>query len=106
MEGRKLDSGKDPWHLVPWDALRAIVQVLSFGAGKYSERNWENGMAWSRCFSAMQRHLTSWWQGEGVDDETGFSHLWHAGCCCLFLIAFELRGIGCDDRPVKQRSAA
>jgi len=98
-EGVKFDDGKDPWHLVPWDAVRAIVKVLKFGAGKYGERNWENGMAWSRCFAAAMRHLTAWHNGEDKDLETGFSHLWHAGCCVMFLIAFELRGIGSDDRP-------
>jgi hypothetical protein len=95
----KFDTAKDPWHLVPWDAVRAIVKILAFGANKYSERNWEKGMAWSRCYSALQRHLTSWWQREGNDPETGYSHLWHAGCCLFFLIAYEIRGIGADDRP-------
>jgi hypothetical protein len=98
MEGRKLDDGKDPWHLLPTDAVRGIVRVLAFGAVKYSPRNWEKGMDWSRCYAAAIRHLTAWWEGETRDPETGFSHLWHAGCCVLFLIAFEMRGTGRDDR--------
>lgn len=99
VEGIKFDAGKDPWHLVPFDAIGAIVRVLAFGAKKYGERNWENGMAWSRCYGALMRHLVAWWAGEKGDSETGYSHLWHAGCCVLFLIAFEMRGIGQDDRP-------
>lgn len=99
MQGLKYDTGKDPWHLMPWDAAKAIVKVLAFGAGKYSERNWEKGMAWSRPFAALQRHLVAWWEGEVADPETGYSHLWHAGCCVMFLIAFEIRGTGEDDRP-------
>lgn len=99
VEGWKDDGGKDPWHLMPWDAARGIVKVLAFGAGKYGDRNWERGMSWSRCFSALIRHSTAWWQGEDRDAETGHSHLWHAGCCIMFLIAFEARGIGVDDRP-------
>lgn len=101
-EGRKDDGGKAPWHLMPWDALMAIVKVLAFGAQKYGQRNWEQGMDWSRCFAASQRHLVAWWSGEGTDPETGYSHLWHAGCCVLFLIAFEIRGVGKDDRPRAQ----
>lgn len=97
--GTKLDTGKDPWHLAPWDAFRCVVSVLAFGAKKYAPRNWEKGMAWSRLFSATQRHLTAWWQREGDDPDTGYSHLWHAGCCVVFLIAYELRGVGEDDRP-------
>jgi len=98
-EGRKNDSGKDPWHLAPFDAFRAIVAVLRFGADKYAPRNWEQGMDWSRPFSAMQRHLTSWWEGEKADPETGMSHLWHVGCCAVFLIAYEIHKVGNDDRP-------
>lgn len=104
--GVKHDQGKDPWDLFPWDAARAIVKVLKFGAQKYAPRNWEQGMKWSRLFSAMIRHLTSWWEGESKDPETGYSHLWHAGCCMLFLIAYELRGIGNDDRPTNTKLAA
>ena len=98
-EGRKDDQGKDPWGLAPWDAFRAIVKVLAFGAKKYAPRNWEKGMAWSRPYEALIRHMTAWWEGEKADPETGFSHLWHAGCCIVFLIAYELRGVGADDRP-------
>ena len=95
----KKDYGKDPWHLFPWDAARGIVKVLAFGASKYKARGWEAGMEWSRCFGALQRHMTAWWNREGVDLDTGYSHLWHAGCCIMFLIAYELRGVGTDDRP-------
>lgn len=95
----KKDYGKDPWHLLPYDAVRGIVKVLAFGANKYRPRGWEEGMDWSRCFGALQRHLVAWWNKEGVDKDTGYSHLWHAGCCILFLIAYELRGKGKDDRP-------
>ena len=104
-EGRKDDSGKDPWHLAPWDAFLAVVKVLAFGAGKYGDRNWEKGMAWGRVYRATISHLTAWWmredggKGPGRDPETGMSHLWHAGCCIMFLIAYELRGKGADNRP-------
>lgn len=98
-EGVKHDEGKDPWHLMPWDALRCIVKVLAFGARKYEPRNWEKGMDWDRCYRAAIEHLVSWYTTKKPDEETGFSHLWHAGCCILFLIAYELRGLGKDTRP-------
>jgi len=101
--GLKFDADKDPWHLAPWDAFLAIVKVLSFGANKYAPRNWEKGMDWSRPWSALQRHLTAWWGQEGLDPETGYSHLWHAGCCLVFLIAYEIRGVGKDDRPTPRK---
>lgn len=101
--GRKDDAGKTPFHLFPTDAMRAICFVLGFGARKYAPRNWEKGMDWSRVFAATIRHLTAWWEGEKYDQETGFSHLWHAGCCVIFLIAYEMRGVGTDDRPPRLR---
>ncbi len=97
-EGVKHDQGKDPWHLLPWDAVRCIVKVLMFGAKKYAPRNWEKGMAWHRLYGATIRHMTAWWEGEVKDPETGYSHLWHAATCILFLIAYELRSVGEDDR--------
>lgn len=99
--GRKDDSQKDPWQLLPWDALRGIVKVLAFGANKYDARNWEKGMEWDRVWRAAIEHLTEWFQHGKPDPETGYSHLWHAGCCVLFLIAYEIRGIGTDNRPGK-----
>ena len=98
-EGRKDDQTKLPHHLQPFDAIAEISKVLAFGAGKYGDRNWEKGMAWHRPFSACIRHLWDWWLRRGPDNETGLSHLAHAGCCILFLIAYELRGVGHDDRP-------
>jgi len=98
-EGRKDDSGKTPWHLMPPDALNQIAQVLEFGANKYGDRNWEKGMHWSRPFSALMRHMWAWWRGENRDPETGLSHLAHAGCCILFLLSYEGRAHGTDDRP-------
>jgi hypothetical protein len=108
-EGLKFDSDKTRIELFPGDALFAISDILTFGAKKYDDRNWELGMKWSRLFGGVMRHLWSWFQGKvptktnfvfgDLDAETGRSHLWHAGCCIVFLIAYEMRGVGQDDRP-------
>lgn len=99
QEVMKYDDGKLPVHLLPFDALEAITEILAYGAKKYSARRWEKGMDWSRIFRAALSHLWAWWLRKGNDAETGKSHLWHAGCCILFLIAYELRNVGKDDRP-------
>jgi hypothetical protein len=98
-EGTKFDQGKAPWHLLPWGAVAVVVSVLDFGCRKYGPRNWEKGMDYSRLFSAAQRHMTAWFNGEDKDPETGLSHLAHAGCCVLFLLTFTITGKGNDDRP-------
>ena len=101
MEGRKDDQGKVRMELLPHELMIGVAKVLTFGAKKYNDRNWEKGMAWSRVYGALQRHLVAWWAGESRDEETGYSHLWHAGCCLAFLMAYEMRGIGKDDRPTE-----
>lgn len=107
--GRKDDTAKPRIDLFPPEAIFAISAVLTRGAEKYEDRNWEKGMRWGRVFAACMRHLWAWWGGRGpttksflfgdLDDEWNFSHLWHAGCCIVFLIAYEERGVGEDDRP-------
>jgi hypothetical protein len=99
MEGRKDDGDKAPYHLLAPEMLEATALVLGFGAKKYSARNWEKGMSWSRPFGALMRHMWAWWRGEACDPETGYSHLWHASCCLMFLVAYEARSCGADDRP-------
>ena len=94
----KHDEGKPRYDLVPPEALDALSRVLMFGAAKYSERNWEKGMDWGRVFGALMRHAWAWWRGEHKDPETGYSHLWHVLCCAAFLVTYEQRRIGKDDR--------
>lgn len=99
IEGRKDDQGKLRMDLVPVDVIHAMATVLTDGANRYGERNWEQGMAWSRPYAALLRHITDWWEGEDIDPDSGRPHLWHATCCIAFLTAYEERGKGTDDRP-------
>lgn len=99
LEGRKDDQEKPRYDLIAPELLEEVAKVLTFGAKKYGERNWEKGMKWHRPFAALMRHMWDWWRGKGVDEETGLSHLSHAACCIMFLIAYESRQVGEDDRP-------
>lgn len=106
----KLDAGKRsrPELLDP-EWLLAVGEALKFGAEKYSDNRWREGMAWSRVYGALQRHLLAFWAGEDLDEETGFSHLSHASCCLMFLWSYADLGTGPhadlgtygthDDRP-------
>lgn len=94
----KQDGGKARIDLVAPEFITGTAEVLAFGAAKYAERNWEKGMSWGRCFGALMRHMWAWWAGERFDRETGMSHLWHASCCLMFLVAYEARELGTDDR--------
>lgn len=96
--GIKHDSGKLQWSLVPMKYLRGMVQVLMFGAKKYSPDNWRAGMPWSQPYNALLRHMDAWHAGEDLDDETGLNHLDHALCELLFLRAFVEDHKALDDR--------
>jgi hypothetical protein len=91
-------ASKPRLELLPVAALEQIAGALTFGAGKYGDHNWCRGARWGRYYAALLRHLFAWWSGENCDPETGLSHLAHAGACLLFLIEYETRGWGSDDR--------
>jgi hypothetical protein len=112
IEGTKLDTGKPRMDLLPPEFLFATAQVLTFGAAKYADRNWEKGIKFGRVFAALMRHLWAWWGGGvptntsflfgDLDTETSYSHLWHASCCLAFLVTYEARGMReFDDRAGK-----
>lgn len=111
-QGHKDDGGKVRLELIPPEVPFAIGEVLTKGAAKYADRNWENGISYGRVFGAAMRHLWAWWGGRqptssnfafgDLDPEWEFSHLWHALCCVSFLVAFESRphiADEFDDRP-------
>ncbi len=103
----KKDAGKTLFHLIPWDAFEQVAKVMTINAkpiGKYDEHNWakNGGLEYSRPYNALMRHMTAWWAGEENDPETGLSHLAHACCNVLFLLAYRIRGMNeRDNRPTK-----
>ena len=104
--GKKFDIGKLRYDLVPVEAMEEVVRVLTYGASKYGDRNWEQGMSWSRNYAAAHRHLKDFWKGEDLDDESGIRSLAHAIVDCLFLLDYQLKQRGTDDRPLATHNAA
>lgn len=96
--GLKHDGNKPPVDLLSTDALEQIARVLGFGATKYARHNWRKGIAWSRVVAAAMRHLLAWKDGEDLDEESGLSHLAHAGCCVMFLLEYLKTHPEFDDR--------
>lgn len=94
----KRDGGKPRMDLIPPEAIEALADILSHGAEEYSERDWETGARWGRYFAALMRHMWAWWAGQDLDPKSGRSHLWHALACVAFLVTYEKRKIGEDDR--------
>jgi len=89
--GVKFDNDKPQWSLLPFKALKEVVDVLTYGAKKYAPDNWKKVPdAKRRYIDAGFRHFTAYAAGEKLDPETGKSHLAHAICCLLYLLAFEI----------------
>ena len=101
----KGDAGKNQLDLLPFDALFAVGEVLTFGAKKYQPGNWARGSDWSRYQAAMLRHYVAFAAGEDWDAESGLPHLAHLACDALFLLAYQLRAIGTDDRKVRREGS-
>lgn len=88
--GRKNDTGKRRFSLLPINCINAVLDVLEFGAKKYEVGNWQKvPEAETRYFDAALRHIFAWKQGEKVDPESGCHHLAHAVCCLIFLLWFD-----------------
>ena len=104
--GRRDDQGKPEFNLIPSDGLRELGRVFTFGAGKYAPYNWERGMAWSRCYNSLLRHLYAYWDGERNDPETGLHHMAHCAWNALALLVYSLRGVGIDDRKGSENSGS
>lgn len=88
MEGRKDDSGKPRYDLLPFTEIEDIVRVLTYGAGKYEDNNWQK-VGKERHFAAMLRHIAAWRMGSDLDLESGLPHLAHAATCLLFVMWHE-----------------
>lgn len=83
----KKDFDKLRWDLLPWASVEPIVQVLTYGAKKYSDNSWQKVESF-RYKGALYRHLVAFEKGELVDDESGLPHLAHALTNLVFLYYF------------------
>lgn len=114
-EGRKDDAGKLRYDLIPPDALRKIVEVITHGSRKYGDNNWHmvlteaDGVGVNRYFAALQRHAWQWREGERVDPPpygSDVDHMAHVACCALFLLCATEAHYwqACDSIKVHDRS--
>ncbi len=74
-----------------------MVEVLEFGAKKYSPDNWKNGLNQEEILESMIRHLTELLdqvkKGEpGLDSDSGLTHMGHIQCNAMFYNYHERNG--------------
>ena len=89
--GSKLDDGKNMVGLVIQGFRRALLgvsRVGTFGAKKYTKNGWkEVPDGYDRYQDALYRHLLA----EGVDEQSGLPHLYHAAWNLLAMIELKER---------------
>ncbi len=99
---KRFDSGKPRLDLVPVSTIQGLAEVLTFGAEKYGDNNWRNGMKFSRAYASLMRHLLAYWSGQDNDLESGLPHLHHVLCNVAFLVEYTKTHPELDDRPNKE----
>lgn len=92
--GVKHDAGKARWDLLPYNAVTEVVEVFTYGAQKYGDRNWEKGIASDRFLAAAMRHIVARVEGRRceTDVESGQYHLAHAVANLLMWMHNDLNG--------------
>lgn len=88
-QGIKHDQDKFRYDLVNPSAHASFVSVLTYGAKKYGDRNWEKGIDYNRLIAATYRHIESFRLGEKRDPESNNHHIAHAMANLHFILAFE-----------------
>jgi len=99
----KHDAGKRQFSLIPTGALGILADVYTMGAVKYKPWNWVKGSDWSRIYDAAQRHMTAFWGGENLDQESGLPHIMHSCWGMFTLCEFMLQGLGNDNRYKQEK---
>lgn len=88
----KADKGKLMLELIPPETYIALGEILTYGANKYAPNNWKT-VEPARYIGALLRHLTAYMQDpQGIDEESGYSHIKHVLCNAMFLEWFSLQG--------------
>lgn len=98
----KQDVGarKAPLELVPPALSIAASEALANGAEKYGAYNYRAaGVKASIYYAAILRHLSAWWDGEELAEDSGVSHLAHAAAGLAILLDTKSIGRMVDDRP-------
>lgn len=92
-------STKIPLFMWPNTATIYGCLALYDGAGKYGRSNYRAlGVKSSVYYSALRRHIDSWFEGEDCDPDSGLPHLAHVLACAAILVeATEMENL-IDDR--------
>lgn len=87
---------------VPMNVLMEVSVALMEGSRKYGRHNYrESGAKASVYLDGAFRHLSSWWEGQDIDPDSGVNHITKAIASLIVVRDCMLRGNMEDDRPPK-----
>lgn len=98
IEGTKHDSNKPRTELIPTEFTIEVAKALTFGANKYSEDNFKNGISYRRLLGAAKRHIELELCKIESDSESDLSHLAHAGASLAMYAFMKTHRTDLDDR--------
>ena len=127
VRARRYNRGKPRYELIPTGPLRALVDVYTKGAHKYSlykdkegriikgedipletvhnyellddgAQNWRKGLSWSETIGAVERHIAAWKNNENIDPDLKTQHLANAAWGLFSLMEYAHSFPQGDDR--------
>jgi len=94
-----IGSRKPSLSCIPCPVLFELGAAMAEGQ-KYGRHNYRVvGVRASVYYDAAMRHLTSYWEGETIDPDSGLPHLSKAMACLAILRDADLNDMLQDDRP-------
>lgn len=85
----KYDQDKTDFAMLDYGFLEGVSKVLMHGEKKYDRQNWKRATKIDGLFrytKALLRHVFAFaFKGEWLDPESGLPHIYHAGCCLMFI---------------------
>lgn len=101
---KAMGSLKPGFHTVPMSVMLEVAEVMRLGAAKYGQKNWrEQAIDTSTYYSAMLRHLLSWFEdAEDLDPESGQHHLAHVIANAMIVLDGQKQGKLIDDRRFQE----
>jgi len=98
-------SLKAPISCVPANVVSEVGVAMLEGSLKYGRHNYrETAIRYSCYYDACWRHLSSWWEGEDIDPQSGLHHITKLISSAVVLRDAMLRGNVVDDRPPKSEA--
>lgn len=85
-KGKHFSQGKAPVHLIPSEAIIALARGFEYGANKYGEYNFRDGIHWTEITSSLNRHYLAFMQGIDIDEESGLPHVYLIGANFAMLV--------------------